>query len=187
MVIEGPRGWDAGFIRGFLKGRDLHVPVFQAEEEGFQCEPLMEKVAQMMRSPREVLHLLVPEEAVGLVREAAKEGLETGEGIDVLRERVLAGARFRFWAEVFSPEHGERIRGLFRDLPEGVRTDPATTWTERKDPSGKGTELYAPVHDYELHGHGVVEGDFEPVLDLYRTCRGEELIRVEKAELIPAT
>jgi hypothetical protein len=98
----------------------------------------------------------------------------------------LAGARFRFFARIFSREHAGRIRRLLTELPEGARAMPGSQWEEREDPDAKGEELYAPVHEYELKGDGGVEGELLAVLDVYRRCRDEELIRVERAELIGA-
>ena len=39
MVIDGPSGWDIGFIRGYLRGKGQGGMVLDAEEEGFDCKP----------------------------------------------------------------------------------------------------------------------------------------------------
>ena len=44
--------------------------------------------------------------------------------------------------------------------------------------------MYAPVHHYELHGKGGVEGEVEALLPIYRICREEDLIRTTRAELL---
>ena len=39
LVVDGPRGWDIGFIRGFLRAKGLADRVLNAEAEGFDCRP----------------------------------------------------------------------------------------------------------------------------------------------------
>lgn len=186
LVVDGPRGWDIGFVRGFLAGRGLEAPILQAEEEGFACESFAEKAREVFQPGRERMHLLVPRGASALVKEAVTESAARGQAMAVRSERPLAGARFRFFARIFSRVHGERIRRLLTELPEGARAMTGSRWEEREDPDAKGEELYAPVHEYELKGEGAVEGELLAVLDVYRRCREEELIRVERAELIGA-
>lgn len=171
-------------MRGFLKGRGLDVPLLHAEEEGFACEPLAEKFREFLHPGSETVHLLIPMKTLERVKEAVAQSASQGHAMAIREERPVSGARFGFYLHVFSREHGASVRKLLTDLPAGARPAPETHWEETEDPSAKGDELYAPAHEYELKGEGGVEGDLLAVLEVYRKCREEELIRVEKAQFL---
>ena len=184
LIAEGPRGWALGFVQGYLRGRDADNRVIDAEEEGFECESFREQIKELLQPASEVLHLVAPEPLVPLVREAVNRGAELGRAIRILHSRPLAGARFRFSFSIYSRQHAARIRGLFENLPEGVKLTEDTRMDERSEPGPKTLDMYAPVHSFELQAKGGVRGPFEGILTLYRVCRHEELIHAERAELL---
>ena len=184
LVIEAPRGWGLGFLQGFLSGGGIEHGVFDAEEEGFNCEPLREQIQELIRPAAEVLHLLAPAAIIPRVRRAAREATRRGRKMDVRHTRPLAGARFTFEFSIYSREHAIRIRHLFDRLGRGVHLIEGSRFDEIRDPDARGLEMYAPVHHYELHGKGGVEGEVEALLPIYRICREEDLIRTTRAELI---
>ncbi len=185
VVIDGPRGWDVGFVQGYLNGKGTGERVFDAEGEGFDCEPLKEKLKQLLHLDSDTAHLLVPENFVADVREAVKKSTDTHRPITICHERAISGARFHFTVHVFSKEYAAKIRELFDHMPDGVKLIDSTGFDVKVDPGAEGVELYAPTHDFEMKGEGVVEGDLEGVIQVYRACRAEELIHQSAAELIP--
>ena len=93
-------------------------------------------------------------------------------------------ARFEFRFRIYSRPHAERIRGWFKRPPEGVRLTDETRFEEIIDSEAKGMESFAPAHEYELRAEGAVTGKVEGVIELYRLCRGEELVQVEPLEAL---
>ncbi|HET6279199.1 MAG TPA: hypothetical protein VFG08_10485 [Candidatus Polarisedimenticolia bacterium] len=186
MVIEGPRGWGAGFVHGFLEGRGSHLQVLDAEEEGFEVESLRERIRELLVPTAEILHLVVPEPLVADVRRAVKSAAARGRAMTIRIEHAVSGIRFRFEFIVYSRQHATRLRRRLEQLPPGARLSQGTSFTETRDPDATGLELYAPAHEYELRAEGEVEGDLEAVLPIYRFCRDEELVRVSRAALIAA-
>ncbi len=186
VIIEGPEGWGPGFLEGYLRGRGEIRPVLDAEEEGFACAPAVERLRELIQPSREVSHLLVPDEALDLVHRAAAEAADEGHAVEIREERPLAGARFEFRTTVYSPEHGRRIREMLEHPPEGARLSPESRFEETRRPDVEGLDSFAPDHAYTLEGKGAIEGSVPAVVDLYRRCRDEELIRVEPAHLVPA-
>lgn len=183
MVIEGPRGLALGFVHGYLAGRGLTDQVFDAEAEGVCCESFREKFREFLNPKRETVHLLVPESLAEKAKEALARSRERDIPLTLLHERVIARLRFSYSFQIFSREHGKRIRSWFESLPEGVSLSRKAVLAERIDPEAKGIEMYSPVHDYELRGKGTVEGEVSGVLEFHRLCRDEELI--ETGELEP--
>ena len=186
LVIEGPRGWGIGFLHGFLLGYGSPQAVLDAEEEGFEVESLREQIRELFLPTAEILHLVVPAPMVPQVRRAIRAAASRGRAMTIKHERALTGVRFRFEFSIYSREHAARWRRRFEDLPPGARLSKGTIFTEIRDPDGRGVELYAPLHQYELRGEGEVEGNLEAVLPIFRLCRDEQLVQVSGAELISA-
>jgi hypothetical protein len=185
LLIEGPRGWTLGFIQGFVRGRGNKVDLLDAEEEGFACEQISERVHELVHRSEETLHLLVPKSSLPVVRRAVKAAVARGRDVKITCDRPLAGARFSFSTVAYSREHASKIRGIFYHLRKGVKLSEETTFDEIVEPSAKGIEAYAPVHEYELRGKGGVEGPVNGVIALYRACRDEPLIQEGAPKLIP--
>jgi hypothetical protein len=185
VVVEGPRGRSRGFVEGYLAGRGLDERLLDAEEEGFDCETLRERLREILHPGEEVLHLLVPAETLDEVREAADAAASRGIVVAIRASRPLVGASFVFSFAAYSPEHGRRVLALLSDLPEGVRLLRERPFEERLDPAARGIEAYSPAHEYEFRGKGTVEGDLEGVLAVRRRLRDESAVRLGRAELIP--
>jgi hypothetical protein len=185
VIVEGPRGIVFGFTLGYLAGRGLTESVYDAEGEGFDCAPLRERLGDLLRPGTETVHLLVPEALLNEVRKAVEEANRTGHRMAVLSERPVE-ARFRFSFTTASREHAARLRGLLEKPGGGLRLAEESAFQERIDPGARGSEAYAPVHEYEAKGRGAVEGPVDALLDLHRRCRDEELLHVGDPHLLDA-
>jgi hypothetical protein len=183
VVVAGPAGFVFPFTLGHLQARGLGGAVYDAEEEGFDCAPLRERLGEMLRPRMETVHLLVPTASLEAARRAIATGAEVGRTMSILSERPVRG-RFSFSFTIASREHAARIRGLLEEPGGGLRLADDTTFEERSDPHAQGSEAYSPAHEYEMKGRGSVEGPVDVLLGLYRRCRDEELIRLGNPELI---
>jgi hypothetical protein len=185
FVIDGPKGWDLGFVRGFLHGREMDGRIIDAEKEGFDCAPLREHLKELLHPDSNTAHLLVPEDLAAAVEEAVQASGQAGFPMVIRHRRAVHEARFTFSVHLYSREVGKKVLSLFTQLPDRVTLRMENGFEEKVDPRAEGVELYAPTHDYELKGEGTVEGELEPVLKLYRACRDEDLIHQSQAHLIP--
>jgi hypothetical protein len=183
-VIEGSRGWELGFISGFLYARGLGDQFFDAEKEGFDCESLRERLQDLFRRDSGIVHLLLPENLIDIVREAISMSEKAGHPAIIRHERPIQSGRFGFSVRIYSREHAQRIRALFENLPKGLKLTNSSGFKEHIDESAKGIELYAPAHEYELKGEGTVEGELEPLILFYRSCLKEELVNHTELALI---
>ena len=185
IALEGPTGRTLGFVQGFLAGRGHAGRALDAWKEGFDCESLRERIRELFQPQMQTYHLLVPADLVPTVHEALRQGDAQDLAITIREERPIEGARFTFEFQVYSREHGPRIRSLFDPPPAGVALSADASFQERVDPDATGVEAYAPAHDYELKGSGTVEGDLSAVLGLHRAVRDDELVEQGPLELIP--
>ncbi len=181
FLVEGPRAYAPGYVRGYLKGRGHEAAVVDLEHEGFDCEPLRERLSELLHRDRDVSHLVVPEGSAAAFRDAVRETSGSTTPLAIVSELPVSRAKFEFSVEVFSPQVASRVRALFSPLPPGVVSEPAAPFVETHFEPQTGTGVYAPVHPYELRGSGTVSGPFEGVLDLWRRCRGEKAVRLEPA------
>jgi hypothetical protein len=175
FVIEGPRGWTVGFVQGFVNGRSPDAVVLDAELEGFDVSSARERIQEFVDRRNEIAHLLVREDAEPPTREAIERCEAFGRDLTVRLERPIISAQFEFSVTCFSKDCAARIRGYLEDLPSGTHLSADSRFEEFLDPEAAGAEVYAPVHDFEFRGHGVVLGDVEGVLRAHRRIASDEL------------
>ena len=177
LLIEGPRGWTLGFIHGTLRAAGAETVPIDAEAEGVACEPLRERLRELLDPGREILHLLAREEELPRVRHALADHEAAERGVEIKQEIPIAGAGFEFSLRIYSREHAMQIRDLFVHLPPGVELTSDTSFQEILDPEAAGVHSMAPAHGYELRGAGSVAGPLDGVLLLHRACRDMELVK----------
>lgn len=184
VVVEGPRGWDLGFIQGFFRARGQDGRLLDAEAEGFDCSGFRERLTELLHGGRERLHLILPEALTSLLEEAVAASLDGPHPLSIVARRRVGGAAFSFTLRIFSREVGERVKGLLLHPPQGLLVEWTSPLEERIDPRARGAELYAPAHEYEIKGKGRCSGGLEAVLDLYRSLSKEEPVDLGALELL---
>ena len=185
VVVTGHAHGAFSWLQGFLEGRGVDSGrIFEAEREGFACEPLRERLRDLVDPSHATLHLLVPSDLLAVTREAIDQAAERGEAMALKDARPLAGARFAYAFAAFSRPDGERLQTLFTSLGEGLALAPESGVELKIEPDAGGAEAYAPLHDYEARGQGTVTGDVAAVIRFYRRLREEEQMRLKPLELV---
>jgi hypothetical protein len=185
VVVTGHAHGAFSYLQGFLEGRGVDPSrVFEAEREGFACEPLREQIRDLLGPAHATLHLLVPADLLAITREAIDQGAERGEAMALKDARPLAGARFSYSFTAFSRPDGERLQALFARLEDGLALDLESGVEVSIEPDAGGAEAYAPLHEYEARGKGAVAGEVAAVIRFYRRLKQEELIRLKPLELV---
>jgi len=185
VVVSGHAHGAISYLRGFLEGRGLDPGrLFDAESEGFACEPLRERIRDLVDPAHATLHLLVPADLLAPVREAIDQGAQRGEPMVLKDTRPIASARFSFEFAAFSRADGERLQALLASPGAGLKLDPGSGVEISLEPTATGTEGYAPLHEYEAHGKGTVTGEVPAVIQFYRRAGQEELITLKRIVLL---
>jgi len=186
VVVTGHAHGAFSYLQGFLEGRGLDPGrIFEAEHEGFACQPLRERIRDLLGPSHATLHLLVPADLIPRVREGIDQAAERGEPMALKDVRPLTGARFSYAFTAFSRPDGERPQALLAPLGDGLALSPESGVEVTIEPEATGAEAYAPLHEYEARGKGTVSGQVPAVIQCYRRLRKEELIRLEPLELEP--
>ena len=181
IMIKGEPVLIKGFVIGFLEGRGDKGDTFVEEERIEEDSPLEMILHFFTGHP----HLVPVIAETGMVESLCKALQNRKEEIpsEVMSVRDVTGAFFEFKYKAFSEEVGKSLQAFFSDLPEGVEMKAGYKPEEKITPSGKGVEAYAPLHDYELKGSGVVRGGVKEVYRFYCRAGLFEVIELGKLTL----
>lgn len=177
VVLAGPD--DAA--RGFLCG--LYAGAGHAGFLDFTCSEAAE------RSLRERLRELaghgyhravVDGRGLALLR-GAGANLEQA-GLRLAESHLVRGAAFPFGYRAYAARYTEEIRAILAALPAGASREGGDPEIHR-DPEAKGSEGYAPMHDYEARGEGRVSGPVDLVIAARAALAQHALVRVGHLEL----
>lgn len=188
LLIRGPYPLVRGFLAGFFAGRGIDGEVFFCEQEKIEVsleeeEGIAGKLAEWIGFRRDMATSLVVEDAVfESVLEAIDE--EKGDlGLAVEASRTVRAASFEIRFETFSDEAGLEIKKLIDFHPKGVRLGDDFKMEEKRREEAAGVEGYAPEHDYELKGAGIVEGDVASIVHFRKMAIDNPLIHCETIKL----
>jgi hypothetical protein len=182
MILEGSRESVREFIHGYLLGRDLEGEVFYCGDEGIRTEGLGERLKEKLHLQHAHVHVLLEEKLQEPMRKAFDEEQKRG-GPRLVKVRPVIGASFRFSFRVFRKDLGMEVRKIVENLPRDVSVSWDDGPEEVLDPSAAGPEGYAPAHDYELHGKGLVLGDASGVIEVHRRAVAHPLLQADEIEL----
>jgi len=91
--------------------------------------------------------------------------------------KKIESASFEFNFEAYAKKYGDEIKKILKSLPKSVKlVDYAPKEEMHKD--AKGTELYAPDHEYSFKGKGRLVGDIETIIEYNKKFDEHPLIDV---------
>jgi len=181
MIIEGPERLVRGFVLGVIAAHG-HVDgrVFFSADEEINTQSLMGYLADWVGIKEHVVHAIVEEQAATRLVEAIERDHHLK--LELRSDREVLEASFEFRYEIFAPVYARRVHDILNSRAPGIVI---TGWNPEveSDPDARGPELYAPDHHWAERAHGRVSGSFAGMLELYRACRNEQLIRLGNLEL----
>jgi hypothetical protein len=148
------------YLSGYLAADGGTKPLLFAEEAGFHIKGLRERI----KHHGEVCHVITDAAHRSWLR-SALEAAAPRYRFEVKAERKIERAYFHFEFDTPSRAVAEKIKKLFASLPAGAAVRDFTP-EEVVDPEARGTEVYAPEHEYVFRGKGVIEGDVVGVVEV---------------------
>jgi hypothetical protein len=183
LLIEGGAERCRGLMLGLVLGSGSGVRLFFSEESGI-ATPLGERLLHFVRVRAGGSHLVTDSEGRRLIHRHAK-GLDDA-GMRIVEERRIKEGRFRYRFHAYARRYAQEIQELLETLPRELRHEPGAR-REKVDPQATATEGYAPVHDYEIEGDGVVRGTrIDLLVEARRKLDDHPLVKAEPIELEPA-
>jgi hypothetical protein len=175
LVIKGDHRDLMPYLSGFAAAARAKG-IFFAEEAGLHLKPLRERIQQH----GEVHHVLCTEALRGAVHDALGKAAPRYK-FEIKDERKIERATFYFKVETPSRQVAKAVKDAIAKPPRNVAITGYVP-SETEDPSAKGSEGYAPAHDYSFKAEGTVDGDIG-VIELRYKLSAIEFVHCDEIEL----
>jgi hypothetical protein len=182
--MNGPSGWYEILIAGTGDAVDALVEevgsqrLFRGEDLALHAGTFPERLLEVLGAKTHHLLFAPEEQARELIRR-----IETHPDLRLERVREVLGASFAFEAEAYSHRAAEKIKkALHEDLPPGVSLVDCQE-SEEHDPSAKGVELYAAVHDYTYRATGRFQGLPPGLFELHQRMQDIDFVKEKEVEI----
>lgn len=175
IIIRGDANVVDAYLKGFLAGRGIKSGFFFSREWPFHLKHVWER----LKYRGEVEHVV----CVAGLRQTISGSIDRSNvDIEVKEMRKIESMSFHFDFKTANRKAGAAIKRALRSLPPGVAIEDLDP-VESVRPDARGAEGYAPLHDYEFEGKGVVTGDVDGVLKMHKRLSGNDSFRVEDIDI----
>jgi len=172
IVIEGRFMLVKGFLLGFLSQKNPNGRYFFHRKSGIRRETFKDMLKQFFELDN-YAHFCLESDLVDSFVQATELYTKV-TGNEIKSVKPVHSANFNFSFEVFSEKSAQQAKEIIENMPEGVKLVDYAPY-EDKDEEGRGTEAYAPLHEYTMRAKGRIEGDFAGVMDVYLKIKRSEL------------
>lgn len=183
VVFQGSASAVEAFLAGFKQGKGWASELYVIC--GHQCiktESTGHKILEALKLEKDITHVLISDPRTPAVVEAVKAAKEIG--LKVMANTLVKQASFGYKFYTANKRIGASIQRLLNGMPAGLKAiDPLEK--ALYNPGAKGAEGYAPEHDFELKGSGIIEGPIDLVLAFRQTLDKLEPVSVTLITLNP--
>jgi hypothetical protein len=181
VVFQGKPKVVRAFLSGLLMGSGRQATVYYSFLDGVQHEGKAEKLAEIIGMRSSDCHVIVDADTATWLKTLSRTiAAETGLGISA--NRRIRGASMGVHYHAYAKRYEDEIMTLLKDLPAGVKLT-GFNREVRVDPGARGVEAYAPVHEFESAGKGVITGPVDLVIELKRRLAAFPLLRAADIEI----
>lgn len=184
VVFEGNLDIIYGMIEGFLLGTDQKWDWCSAKESGVETETFTDIIKEWASMKTRLHHIIMEEEFFKRLKDASEKrgDLRFIKAKYIKSFKEIKSASFSFEARAYAKKYGQEIQSILSNLPAGITLKNYKP-EEIIDKDAKGTELYAPTHDYTFTAEGVAEGEFWAILNFRKILDEHPLVEVSKIKL----
>lgn len=181
LVFEGKPKVVRAHLSGLLLGAEREAVIFYSFLDGVHHEGKAEKLAEIVGLRGTLCHVIMDADTAqwlkGLSRAIAKE-----TGLVIKANRRIRGASMLVHYQAYGKRYDDEIMAALKKLPAGLKMT-GLTHDVRTDPKARGVEAYAPAHDFEATGKGVVTGPVDRLIAFKQSLEAYPLLRAEDIEL----
>jgi hypothetical protein len=180
-VLMTAKGIGEGFIRGWFRAKGDPSEIINLEREEITRESFRGLIEEFTHPGEEILHLLIPENNYPLLGEAVMKLNEEGFAAEDKGGKHYENISAEFKVEIYHQQSGTAAKKMLTHPLDGVTVEFKKKLKESVTKDAKEVELYAPEHDYELKGSGVIQGSIKEVLGLIKNLRenSAEIINIK--------
>lgn len=170
VVIKGDDDVTRAYLEGFFRGKRVRSGYAFGADHSFDIRHLKD----IMKYHGGVMHMVCTAQVLTGVKSAIRRAPESYE-LEIVETYRLRRAYYHFKFKTANRKVAGQLKRVIGKLPAGVR---ATDYDPKEiiDPSARGTEGYAPVHEYVFKGNGVIEGSPEGVFKMYQKMEENDFI-----------
>jgi len=177
FIIKGNEDKLCAYLNGYLRGKGVKSGYIFTSCHPFKSHFLKE----LIKYHGDVVHLICRPAIRPVIRAALKQAPVEYEW-EIVESRSVKKATFEFKFETANRQVAGTIKRLLGRHPEGVRLvdyEPKEVF----DPDARGSEGYAPLHEYTFRGKGTIVGDVDGILKVYQKLTGNQFIHCEEIEI----
>ncbi len=181
VVFRGSPKVVRACLSGLLLGAGRPATVFYSFLDGVHHEGKAERLAELVGVRSSDCHVIVDAETATWLRGLSR-AITAETGLVITSNRRIRGASMDLRYHTYGKKYEDEILALLKDLPAGVKLS-GFRQDSRVDESGRGLEVYTPVHEFEATGDGSVSGPVDELIRLRRRLAEFPLVRVSDIQL----
>jgi hypothetical protein len=177
FIIKGDEDKLCAYLNGYLRGKGVKSGYIFTSRHPFKTHYLKE----FIHYHGEVVHLVCRSSLRPIIRTAINQ-CPADHDWEIVESRPVKKAMFEFKFSTANRQAAGAIKRILGRHPAGVRLveyEPKESF----NPEAKGSEGYAPLHEYEFEGKGTIVGDVEGVLKVYDKLKANEFIHSDDIEI----
>ena len=177
MIVKGDEDMIFAYLEGFLLGKGIKDGVYFSQDY-----PVNESFFRdLLKFHGDVTHIICRARLRASVEAALRRGDEALE-IDLVKVRRLRRSSFDFDFNVYNRPLATKLKRVLSSRPKTIKlVDFEKKLKER--PDGKGTEAYAPLHEFAFEGKGRIEGEFSEVCRMHEKLSDISQVHTHKINL----
>jgi len=184
VVFEGNLDIICGMLEGFMLASGAKWEWYSSKDSNVETETFTDIIKEWASMKTRLHHIIMEEEFHVKLQKAVadREDLKFIKAKYTKSAKEIKNASFFFEAKAYAKKYGEEIKSILSNPPDGVTIKDYKP-VETIDKDAKGTELYAPTHDYTFTAEGLAVGEFGNLLKFRKILDDHPLVAVSKIKL----
>lgn len=179
VVLEGHYNFVYGMLEGYKLAIGKNFIYYLSQQVNVKATTLSAILKEFLTLKSKLQYVIIEANSWKKFEAAVKKQPEDSviSKKYIKSVKKIESASFEFNFEAYAKKYGDEIKKILKSLPKSVKlVDYAPKEEMHKD--AKGTELYAPDHEYSFKGRGRLVGDIETIIEYNKKFDEHPLIDV---------
>ncbi|MEW6525988.1 MAG: hypothetical protein AB1444_04880 [Spirochaetota bacterium] len=184
VVLEGHYNFVYGMLEGYKLAAGKNFTYYLSQQVNVKATTLSEVLKEFLTLKSKLQYVIIEANSWKKFEAAVKKQPENSliNKKYIKSVKKIESASFEFNFEAYARKYGDEIKKILKSLPKSIKlVDYAPKEEVHKD--AKGTELYAPDHEYSFKGKGKLVGDIETTISFNKKFDEHPLIDVSTISL----
>jgi len=183
-VFEGDYKAVYGMLEGFRLASGKNWFYSFSKRSGVKAETLSDVIVEWVTLSSKLHHVILEGDFFELLQEAVhkKEDSSFIKKQYLRSGKIIKGASFKFTAVTYGRLYGTEIKSIFSNIPDNIELSDYAP-VEKINKEAKGTELYAPEHEYNFEASGKLSGGIKELIEFRKKLDEHPLVEVDKISI----